>query len=403
MLVTYVSIPFAWAVEGDATAGKAKSAMCSACHGANGLNPSPTYPNLAGQHAQYLVKQLKAFKDGSRGDAVMAPMAAGLSEQDMADIAAFYSSQPMTEATDTSGSDAMTPSSAAVASAPVFEPDPAIGKSIYEIGDETRGLASCIGCHGKDGNSDVLIYPNLAEQHSDYVEKQLNHFKNDERVNAAMNQFAKALSDEEIKHLAVYLENPAAVTNVKARKLAAPMAMNSSAVDGKAKSVTCAACHGADGNAAVPIYPKLAGQSATYIVSQLKAFKDGSRADTVMAGMAAALSEQDMIDLGNFYASQQSTPGNGTANELGQKLFLDGDVERGITSCAACHGNDGRGMALAGFPVLAQQNADYLKAQLEKFRSGARNNDKNSMMSGIAIKLEDEDIQALAQFMSSLN
>ena len=124
LLVTGL-INTASAVEGNIEAGKAKSGMCAACHGANGLNPSPTFPDLAGQHADYIAKQLKNFKDGSRTDAMMAPMAAGLSDQEMADLGAFFASQPRTAAkTET----AVSSGDSNVAATPVFVADAAAGK-----------------------------------------------------------------------------------------------------------------------------------------------------------------------------------------------------------------------------------------------------------------------------------
>ena len=178
---------------------------------------------------------------------------------------------------------------------------------------------------------------------------------------------------------------------------------------GKGKSAMCAACHGADGNSLVTMYPKLAGQSASYIAKQLADFKLGmtsagksGRVDPVMGGMTMALNEQDMADLGAFYASQQASAGNGSDNTQGKKLYLGGNTEMEVTACVACHGINGKGMPSAGFPALASQNAEYLKSQLEKFRSGARNNDLNSMMQGVAANLTDEEIAALSQYMSSL-
>jgi len=178
---------------------------------------------------------------------------------------------------------------------------------------------------------------------------------------------------------------------------------------GKGKSAMCAACHGPDGNSLVPTYPKLAGQSANYLVKQLTEFKLGmtsggksGRVDPVMGSMAMTLSEQDMADVAAFYASQTITAGNGTANADGKKLYLGGNAEMEVTACVACHGINGKGMANAGFPALASQNAEYLKIQLGKFRDGSRNNDLNSMMQGVAANLTDEEINALSQYISSL-
>ena len=178
---------------------------------------------------------------------------------------------------------------------------------------------------------------------------------------------------------------------------------------GKNKSAMCAACHGADGNSLVPMYPKLAGQSANYLVKQLTEFKQGmtsggksGRVDPVMGGMAMALSEQDMADVAAFYASQEISAGTGTPDALGKKLYLGGNAEMEVTACVACHGVNGKGMPSAGFPALASQNAEYLKIQLEKFRNGSRNNDLNGMMQGVAANLTDEEISALSQYISSL-
>ena len=192
--------------------------------------------------------------------------------------------------------------------------------------------------------------------------------------------------------------------------IATANAAEGNAEAGKNKSAMCAACHGADGNSLVPMYPKLAGQSASYLVKQLVEFKQGmtsggksGRVDPVMGGMAMALSEQDMADVAAFYASQEITAGTGNADALGKKLYLGGNAEMEVTACVACHGINGKGMPSAGFPALASQNAEYLKSQLEKFRSGARNNDLNGMMQGVAANLTDEEITALSQYMSSLN
>jgi cytochrome c553 len=186
-------------------------------------------------------------------------------------------------------------------------------------------------------------------------------------------------------------------------------ALEGNAESGQAKSAMCAACHGADGNSLVPMYPKLAEQSAQYIAKQLADFKAGAmsggkegRNNAIMAGMVMGLSEQDMADLGAYFASQKRSAGTGTASEIGKKLFEGGNAEKGITACAACHSINGKGMAKAGFPSIDAQNVDYIKIQLEQFRAGARVNDMNSMMRNIAKKLSDEDIAALSQYVSSL-
>ena len=181
---------------------------------------------------------------------------------------------------------------------------------------------------------------------------------------------------------------------------------------GKAKSVTCAACHGMDGNSPTDLYPKIAGQHAGYLFKQLKEFKLGAttggkegRNNAVMAGMVAALSEQDMKDLAAYYSSQTmkegSTPEDVVAK--GEKLFRGGDMERGVTACIACHGPRGVGHSLAKYPRISGQHPAYTKAQLLKFRSGERANDPNGMMRDIAAKLSDTEIELLAQYLGGLH
>ncbi len=180
---------------------------------------------------------------------------------------------------------------------------------------------------------------------------------------------------------------------------------------GKAKATTCAACHGPDGNSAIPMNPKIAGQHADYLYKQLTEFKlamttggQEGRNNAVMGGMVMPLSDQDMKDLAAYYSSQELKTGETPedAIEPGEALYRGGDETRGITACIACHGPDGSGMKSAGFPVISGQHKDYTKAQLEGFRSGQRANDLNGMMRDIAAKLTDEDIEVLSAYLAGL-
>ena len=181
---------------------------------------------------------------------------------------------------------------------------------------------------------------------------------------------------------------------------------------GKAKSQTCVACHGADGNSLITQYPKLAGQHEKYLEKQLKDLKLGmtsggkqGRNEPVMGAMAMPLSEQDMADLAAYYASlpisNNSTPEN--VVEEGKVLYTAGDAERGVTACIACHGPRGNGTELSGFPKISGQHAEYIKAQLEKFRDGNRNNDMNAMMRDVAKKLTDAEIDTLSKYVGGLH
>jgi len=181
---------------------------------------------------------------------------------------------------------------------------------------------------------------------------------------------------------------------------------------GKAKSATCAACHGTDGNSLITTYPKLAGQHGKYLEKQMQELKLGmltsgkqGRFDPVMSAMAMPLTEQDMADLAAYYASlpisDNSTPEEVVAK--GKVLYQMGDLDREVTACIACHGPRGNGTELSGFPKISGQHSDYVKAQLLKFRSDERNNDMNAMMRDVAKKLTDDDIEILSKYVGGLH
>jgi cytochrome c553 len=173
---------------------------------------------------------------------------------------------------------------------------------------------------------------------------------------------------------------------------------------GKAKSNTCAACHNADGNSANAQYPKLAGQSADYLVKQLQEYKSGARVNAIMVGMVAPLSPQDMEDLAAYFSSQQIARGaaDPALAPVGEGIFRGGNLNSGVSACMACHGAAGAGNPAAKFPALAGQHADYIEAQLKAFRAMERANDAGQMMRGIAAKMTDPEIKAVASYIQGL-
>lgn len=197
---------------------------------------------------------------------------------------------------------------------------------------------------------------------------------------------------------------------------------------GATKVPACYACHGPGGNGGVnPIWPKLAGQHSAYIYGQLNAFKCGSlpadqravakcsdvRSNPVMSAQAVNLSDQDMRDVAAYFATQKPVPGLGKKETaaLGEKLYRSGDASRGLPACAACHGPTGAGNAAAQFPRVAGQNTDYAAAQLKLYRSCGASNFQNcdrggagkaQMMSTVASKLSDAEVDALAAYLTGL-
>ena len=164
----------------------------------------------------------------------------------------------------------------------------------------------------------------------------------------------------------------------------------------------CAACHGTDGNSLITLNPKLAGQHPEYIQKQLTEFKSGKRANAVMGGMAAGLSDADMKNLGVYFSGQKLTLGSAKTNgkgSLGEKIYRGGIVATGVPACAACHGAAGAGLPKQ-FPRLGGQHADYTLAQLRTFRTGERAN--APMMMAIAAKMTDAEMAAVADYMQGL-
>jgi cytochrome c553 len=169
-------------------------------------------------------------------------------------------------------------------------------------------------------------------------------------------------------------------------------------------TTVCVACHGADGNSVITMNPKLAGQHPEYITKQLKNFKSGERKNAVMSGMVANLTDEDMANLGAYFGSQKPNGGSAKTNgagSLGEKLYRGGVPSKGIPACASCHGATGSGIPVL-FPRLAGQHAEYTTNQLKTFRSGERENDGAAMMRGIAAKLSDADIAAVADYIQGL-
>lgn len=181
---------------------------------------------------------------------------------------------------------------------------------------------------------------------------------------------------------------------------------------GKAISTTCVACHGVDGNAQIPMYPKLAGQHENYLLKTLLAYKALATPDSpdathksanaqIMYTQIMNLSEKDLEDLAAFYSSQKMAKGQTQPNyyELGRKLYMGGDLERGIPACAACHSPTGLGNELALYPKLSGQNSEFIKAQLMAFKNDER---INEMMQIVAKKMSEAEMEAVSSYASGV-
>jgi len=307
LLLIVSAINLTHAAEGDVEAGKAKAAVCGACHGATGVSPMGIYPNLAGQHAAYIVKQLNDFKAGTRTDMMMAPNAANLSDQDMADLAAYFSSQKRASEQASASNKSSNTAIASSASTKVDIVTSTPAKAIY-AGNVTAGKnksAMCASCHGVDGNSAISMYPTLAGQSANYIAKQLANFKSGERVDPVMVGMVAALSAEDMNDLAAYF----AVQTPNAGKGEGSDIGKKLYFSGDAnKGITaCVACHGVKGKGITQAgFPTIAGQNADYLKKQITSFRDGSRVNdrnNMMRNIAIKLSNNDITELVKYMSS----------------------------------------------------------------------------------------------------
>jgi len=176
---------------------------------------------------------------------------------------------------------------------------------------------------------------------------------------------------------------------------------------GEANAQVCAGCHGAGG--AKPIagnYPKLSGLGEKYLYQQLVLIKDQERMIASMTGLLDNSSDQDLQDLAAYFDSQSMPVGQADPDlvEQGQALYRGGNMASGVPSCAGCHSPNGSGIEAAGYPRLSGQNADYIAAQLSAYRDGERDSGQNSsIMMDVALKLTDQEIEAVASYVSGLN
>jgi cytochrome c553 len=196
---------------GNSAAGKDKTASCAGCHGEDGNSMMPTFPKLAGQHPSYLTRQLQAFKEGKRNDPVMSGMAMAVNDEDMADIAVYYSSQnisanpePTLPADDSSDQPADEEQAKETMQALLAQ-----GGNLYRNGNLETTVSACIACHGPAGEGNKpAAFPVLRSQHADYLIKSLSDFKSGTRStnpDNMMNMIAKKLSDQEIKAVSYYI------------------------------------------------------------------------------------------------------------------------------------------------------------------------------------------------------
>ena len=188
------AITVAWAQVGDPAVGQEKAAVCAACHGMDGNSQVTIWPKIAGQHADYIARQTRMVRDGQRNVPTMMPMVMNLSDEDIADIAAWYAQQTV---------------QSGVADEELVE----LGSTLYHGGNHETGLPACMACHGPSGYGIPMTgYPKLTGQHADYTADRLRRYRagetngEDDPNSRMMVEIASSLSDDEIEALSSYIE-----------------------------------------------------------------------------------------------------------------------------------------------------------------------------------------------------
>jgi cytochrome c553 len=326
---------------------------CAGCHGAGGISGTPAVPHLAGQRSAYLFLELKAYQSEARGENPMNSQVKFLSDDALSKVSAYFASLDPPQA------DAINAANAAA--------DPVqAGKT---------ATAACAGCHGESGVSTTAGMPSLAGLDPKYTVSALKAYKSGQRESELMKSMLASVTEPGMDNIALYyaLQKPA--------RSQAPAAGDKTA--GATAAAGCAGCHGSDGVSANPAFPSLAGQDASYLASALSAYKQGTRKDETMKGLAAALDDGAIKNLAAFFNGQEPK---------------QPDVRKPLTTeewaqkCDRCHGINGNSID-PRLPALAAQRADYLQKVLNDYRTGTR---KSPRMAAMSDGLTDQDISGLA-------
>jgi cytochrome c553 len=172
----------------------------------------------------------------------------------------------------------------------------------------------------------------------------------------------------------------------------------------KLAATVCVACHGPDGNSGIPMFPKIAGQQADYLIKQLRDFQTGRRKSDVMAPVVATLKLEDIIGLAEYYSRQKVKPTATGAKQsvaFGKLVYLDGDEEAGVPACIGCHKPGGVGHLV--YPRIGGQHVQYVTQQLKNFATGDRNNDVSRFMRVVSKRMTEEEIQSVAEYLAGLD
>jgi cytochrome c553 len=327
---------------------------CAGCHGADGISSTQNIPNIAGQRPAYLYLGLKAYQSGGRGDSTMNNAVKFLSDDALVKVAAYFAS--------------LDP-----APAPMTPPGPAKPDAVQA--GKAVAVAACAGCHGNIGISQIPGIPSLVGQDPKYLADAMKAYKNGQRNNDTMKAMLASVGDVAMNNIALFyaLQPPTRAKN--------PVAGDQAA--GKDAAASCGGCHGEQGVSGSPATPSLAGQDSQYVAAALLAYKNGTRADETMKGMATALDAEAMKNLSAYYAAQEPKAPN-----IRKPLTTEEWTQR----CDRCHGLNGNSTD-PRLPMLASQRIDYLQKVLHDYQTRAR---KSNEMAAMSYGLSEDDVENLA-------
>lgn len=346
-------------------AGKRIARQCTSCHGGKGISTRPGVPNLAGLQPDYFKRSLRAYLSGERSGAeIMKNFKYSLSKQDVNNLAAYFASlKPGKTSMTTQGS----------------------------VKWGRKSAASCVGCHGANGNSINVDIPSLAGQNGRYLKVAMQHYRDGERKNSMMKKAVAKFSDRKIDNLSAYYsrQKPAKPGSGESSK---PGVFDPIA-DGAKLAASCDGCHGKNGNGGQRGIPRLTGLSPDYLLTAVQAYKSGERKNETMQMFTVSLSDLAIEKVSLFYATQE--PGKNM--QLGK-----GNVEAGETvsaGCAACHGEKGVSSD-PKVPSLAGQDAKYLVSAIYEYAGGKRHVEA---MTDAVKELDKQAVKDVATYYASLN
>jgi cytochrome c553 len=331
-------------------------ASCAGCHGPGGISTTAGIPNLAGQRPAYLYLELKAYQSGGRTNAKMIDQVKFLSDDALVKVAAYYTNLD-----------------------PAQPPDAGAPAIIDPVEAGKTAAATCAGCHGEAGVSKIPGTPSLVGQEPQYLIAAMKDYRSGQRKNDTMKAMLAAVSEADMNRIALFfaLQKPTR----------AQTPAQGDAEAGKATTSACVGCHGDQGVSGNPATPSLAGQDAAYIVGALQAYKNATRSNATMGGLAGSLDDAAMKNIAAYYTALEPQPVNVTKplspDEWSQK-------------CDRCHGINGNSNR-PNIPALAAQRMDYLDKVLHDYQARVR---RNSEMAAMADVLTDDDIKGLAAHYS---